>query len=203
MHNIRCATWGLTRQVALTLFGAAFMSAAFAAPHKQIDLRSQTDADGEYSISLCTRPSPTPGGIPGHAFVAYSYLPAATKNRQFVALGFTTDSTVKGVLSYKGVFAEPSGFLDEEKFTHVREQCLVLLVSKEDFERAYAQSHPFAKLPAFKDVKYAANYKLAENDCVTFMSTVATGFIQKGIKVPARRGTEFPATYLRRIIEAN
>jgi hypothetical protein len=186
---------------------AAFVLAAqgaIAAPHRVLDLRNQTDATGEFSVSLCARPSPGPAGIPGHAFVAYSYLPASGGRRQFLALGFTTAaSPVQGLLSFSSLLAEPEGFLGEEKFSHVKEQCLVLLVNKAEFDRAYAVALPYGAVPAFKDVRYAARYSLASNDCVTFAVRVAQLFAAGGLKVPERKLTDTPAAYLRRLVDAN
>jgi hypothetical protein len=182
-----------------------FSTVAHAGPHRQLDLRNQTDASGEYSVSLCARPSPdTLLSLPGHAFVAYSFLPAGSGSaRRFLAVGFTTDSAIKGTLSFSKVLAQPTGYLEEEHFTHVKEECLVLLVSKADFDRAIAKVTPYASVPAFKDLKYVATYSLTQNDCVTFMSSVAEVFVPRGIKLPARTATEFPTTYLRRIILSN
>lgn len=187
---------------ALACVGAGFAMAttASAAPHKQIDLRNQSDASGEYSISLCARPSPGPAGLPGHAFVAYSFLPASGQNRQFLAVGFTTDAAVKGLLSFNAALAEPPGYLGEELFTHVKEKCLVLLVNKAGFDRAYAKLT--VQVPGFGNLKYLAVYRLTQNDCVTFMTGVASLFAPQ-VKVPPRKATDLPLDYLRKVIDAN
>lgn len=187
--------------------GAALLMlalAAGAAPHRQLDLRNQSDASGEYSVLLCSRPSPAPAGLPGHAFVAYSHLRPGGGKRSFLALGFTTSaSAVKGLLSYSALLATPAGYLDEENFTHVKEQCLVLLVNRPDFEKAYAKAMPHAGVPALETLRYAAVYSLTRNDCVTFMVSVAGLFTARGLKVPERNVMDLPEVYLRKLIDGN
>lgn len=185
---------------ALLLLGLA----ANAGPHRQLDLRNQSDAGGEYSVLLCSRPSPAPAGLPGHAFVAYSHQPPIGGKRIFFALGFTTSaSAVKGLLSYSALLAKPAGYLDEENFSHVKEQCLVLLVNRPDFEKAYAKAVPYAGVPALDNLRYAAVYSLTRNDCVTFLVSVAGLFTARGLKVPERNLLDLPEVYLRKLIDGN
>lgn len=178
--------------------------AATAAPHRERDLRNQTDSTGEYSISLCSRPSPGPAGLPGHAFIAYSHLPPGGSPRKFLALGFTTAAgPIEGLLSFSSRLATPQGFLGEEMFTHVKENCLVLLVNQADFERAYALATPYGAIPRLQDLRYMARYSLGTNDCMTFAISTAKLFEGKGVKVPARGPLETPQAYVRRLIDAN
>jgi len=178
----------------------SFPAAACAAPHKVMDLRTMTDPAGEFSVSLCTRPSPT-GNVPGHAFVVYAHKPP-TGNRKVLAIGFTTTSgAAKAALSYNGWLSVADGHLGEERFTHMNENCLVTLVDKKVFDNAWAIAHPFASVPGLATLVWTADYRLAENDCMTFMINVAKTL--PSVKVPARGATELPRPYLRRLIEAN
>lgn len=189
--------------------GSAFLLfftalSAPAAPHRELDIRNQTDGTGEYSIALCARPSPAASGLPGHAFIAYSHLPGTGEQRKFLALGFTTAAgPVEGLLSFNQFLATPAGYLSEESFTHVKERCLVLLVNKADFDRAYAVAVPYGAIPPFSDLRYMARYSLGSNDCMTFAIKVAKLFESKGVKVPARTRLEVPGAYIRRLIDEN
>lgn len=177
-----------------------FSAAACAAPHKVMDLRTMADAAGEFSVSLCTRPSPT-GDIPGHAFVVYAHKPP-TGNRKVLAIGFTTTSgAAKAALSYNGWLTVADGHLGEERFTHMKENCLVTLVDKKVFDKAWSIAHPFASVPGLETLVWTSDYRLAENDCMTFMTDVAKSL--PSVKVPARGAAELPRPYLRRLIEAN
>ena len=177
-------------------------ASAHAAPHKEIDLRNKTDANGEYSIAICARPSPGPAGLPGHAFVAYSEKPAG-RERSVLALGFTTNSAVGGVLSFSSLLATPAGFLGEEKFTHMKEECLVILVNEDDFRRAYAVARPFYDVPVLQSIAYSGVYSLTNNDCESFATKVAATFKGRGVVVPPRKTTDLPIDYVRKLIDAN
>lgn len=185
-------------------FIAAFGSAATnAAPHKILDLRNQSDASGEYSISLCARPSPGPAGLPGHAFVTYSFKPA-NGERRIASIGFTTAAgTLKGVLSYSAFLATPAGYLGEEKYSSINENCLIALVNESEFNQAMSLAKPFANLPGLDSLTYLGVYSLTSNDCITFTSSVAKTLETRGLKVPARAVADTPPVYLRKLIEAN
>jgi hypothetical protein len=190
------------KRIAVAIFAFVMSAAAIAAPHRQLDLRNQTDANGEYTISLCARPSPGPASLPGHAFVAYSVKPTGGE-RKFLTLGFTTgDPAIKGILSFSAILAKPDGYLDEEKFTSVNEECLVLLVNEKDFNAAYALAMPFYKVPALSALRYTGVYSLTNNDCMTFMINTAKQFAPR-VKVPPRQATDLPLPYMRKLIDAN
>jgi hypothetical protein len=173
------------------------------AAHKTLDLRNASDASGEYSVSLCARASPdTVARLPGHAFVAYSVLPPGGQ-RSYVAVGFTTQSAVKGLLSYSALLARPAGYLGEETYSALSERCLVIQVNKPDFERAISVAQPFHAVPPLSSIRYQATYSLGSNDCMTFMQSVGELFTAKGFKVPVRKATELPLEYMRRMIDAN
>ncbi|BBB66580.1 hypothetical protein UNDYM_2327 [Undibacterium sp. YM2] len=184
--------------VTTILFGTQI---CIASPHKQIDLRNQTDADGEYTVSICSRPSPGPEGLPGHMFVAYSFKPT-DQDRKVIALGYTTRAgLIQGVLSFSALLTMPSGYLGEENFTHMEEQCLELLVNKNDFDHAWSIAQPFYNLPALSSVQYAGIYSLTNNDCETFATQVARTF--NSLVVPQRKILDLPEAYVRKLIDAN
>lgn len=187
--------------ILLFLLAAVVPAYSWAAPHRSVDIRNQTDANGEYTVSLCARSSPGPANLPGHAFVMYSFKPTGKEWRSF-ALGFTTDSAVKGMLSYSKVLAAPSGYLNEEIYTSVNENCLLLQVNEPDFNKALARAYPLYAVPALASLKYSAVYSLTKNDCLTFMTRVAQEFAAK-LVVPPRNTTDLPLDYMRKLIDAN
>lgn len=191
---------GLQRAALVGIIGLLIPIKSLAGPHKEIDLRTMSDATGEYDISLCARPSPS-GPVPGHAFVIYSHKPPG-KDRKILSLGFTTSSgPAQAALSYKGWLTKADGYLGEERYTSLNEQCLVAHVDKSVFDQAWGLAHPLATIPGLADLRWTGAYTLAQNDCLTFMSKVADSL--KGVKVPERGATELPLAYLRRLIDSN
>lgn len=173
---------------------------AGAAPHKVLDLRTMSEASGEYEVSLCSRPSPS-GSTPGHAYVIYS-AKLTGQSRQVLSVGFTTAAgPAKAALSYLGWMPAVPGHLSEEIYTSIKERCVVTVVNKKTFEDAWAVAHPFAKLPALSSLTFSGEYRLGVNDCMTFMVSVAK--VLKGVVVPSRGVTELPQAYLRRLIDSN
>lgn len=172
-----------------------------AGPHKHLDLRTMSDmSDGQHTLSFCARPSPQ-GDIPGHAFVVFAHKPPK-EQRKVLAVGFTTSSGVaQAALSYKGWLTKAGGYLGEERYTSINEQCLVVDVDKKVFDNAYALVNPFASVPGLQQLRWTAAYTLAQNDCMTFISDVARKV--NPLKVPIRGETELPLPYLRRLIDAN
>lgn len=190
------------REIAVTcsLVSLFFSSAVLAAPHKDLDLRTMSDPSGTHDISLCARPSPG-GSVPGHAFVVYSEKPPGG-DRKILSLGFTTSSgPAKAVLSYKGWLTTADGYLGEERYTSINEECLVVHVDKGVFDQAWGLAYPLASIPALADLRLTAAYTLSANDCMTFMSRVATAL--KGVNVPVRGAAELPLAYVRRLIDSN
>ena len=175
-------------------------AAASAKPHKVLDLRTMTDPAGEFSVSLCSRPSAN-DDIPGHAYVVYSVKPH-NGERKILALGFTTAAgPAKAALSYRGWLSSVDGYLGEERYTNINENCLVVLVNKNAYEAAFAKAHPLAAIPGLESVRFIGQYELSEKDCMTFVIDVASAL--KGVKIPVRGATEFPQPYIRRLIDSN
>ena len=179
-----------------------------AGPHKTLDLRNQTDSDGgEREISICARPSPdTALNLPGHMFVGYS-LRMPGRPRAYVALGHTTYAPpADALLSYLRVFPAVAGSISDERYTATLERCLVMKVSKADFETAYALATARVGTLTPNPANWpptTLSYRLGAQDCMQYAIEVAEGFKSKGLRVPQRGATELPMPYLRRLIEAN
>lgn len=171
---------------------------------KQIDLSTRTDASGTYEVAFCGRPSPK-GSIPGHMFVAYSHVDPQGK-RDFLSIGHTVNAGVGPVAATWSYFGDPvPGHLAEEKYTSVKQNCLDIVVNKEDFDKARAHADdPLQKLgfSQASGIVFEA-YKLGANDCMTFAIDVANVLKPRGLKVPDRTTGEFPAAYVQRLIGAN
>ena len=193
--------------VGWVVFASAAMPAA-AAPHKVVDLRAQSDADGGIrELSFCARPTPDePLNLPGHMFVGYS-LRMPGEPRAYVALGHTTSvPVVEAILSYSRVFPSVPGSISDERYTATLERCLVVRVNKSDFERAYA--YATARAGQFTPdpdnwPPISVSYRLGSSDCMNFAIDVAKIFATKGLKVPVRGATELPLRYVRRLIDEN
>jgi hypothetical protein len=179
---------------------------ASAGPHKVIDLKNYSDADGiEREISFCARPSPGGSNLPGHAFVAFSTV-TPNKGRSYQAVGHTTSAgPATTLLTYFKIFPNVSGHLAEERYTDAKEKCLVVKVNKPDYEEAYSA----ARTPWAQSVPELTNpptlllaYRLGDDDCMSFMTGVASKFGGR-LKLPKRGAVELPLPYLRRFIEAN
>ena len=189
--------------VAITLCGALE-----AAPHDVLDLRTHSDSDGGVrEVALCARPSPSAAlGLPGHMFVGYS-LVLPDRPRAYLALGHTTQAPASGaLLSYSRLMPAVSGTISDERYTATLERCLVVRVNKPDFDRAY--SFAVARVDQFSSDPSAwppitLSYRLGSQDCVNFVVEVAEHFKSRGLKVPARGATEFPMSYVRRLIDEN
>ena len=167
----------------------------------QVDLRKQSDASGSYEILFCARPSPTK--LPGHAFVAFSHVTPAGK-RDFLSIGHTTSSSpAEALVSLWGDAI--SGYLDEEKYTHVRQECLSVMVNEKSYTRAKGMTKgPLEALGlATANRPVIQSYKLNDEDCVTFVINVAKSLEVDGLKVPERQAVELPMAYIRRFISAN
>lgn len=184
-------------------------AASHAAPYKVKDLRNQSDSDGNnYEISLCARPSPATAGLPGHAFVVYRVASADGGRNWFLAVGHTTHaSPTQALLTYSGwLSGGVSGGLEEERYTAVKQNCLVLLVNKDPFNAALDRARDFlgGQLPSAPDRRATLlRYTLGVEDCVTFVSRVGSNFAPLGLTVPVRGAVELPLTYIRRVIESN
>lgn len=189
--------------VVFGVFLAGLPPGASAEPHRVLDLRNQTDVTGDYEIAFCTRPSPGIAGLPGDTFVAFGHTPPG-KARVFRAVGHTTNTgTTRGVPSYGGRFPV-SGYLAEEGYTAVREDCLVARVNESEHDRALATTRSVLSRLGIGDPDdpVLLAYSLGSNDCMDYMMGVTRGLHSPSIKIPSRDATEFPLPYILRFIEA-
>lgn len=135
---------------------------------KEIDLRNQTDADGEYNIAFCARPSPDKTGLPGHMFVAYSKV-TNTGERTFVAIGHTVGADVGVASAVWSYFGNPvNGLLKEEMYTAIEQKCLDVRVNQADFDKAFALTvSPLTALGISSGQNVVLEqYSLGEEDCM-------------------------------------
>lgn len=173
---------------------------------KEIDLSTRTDPAGIFQIGFCARPSPnTVKNWPGHAFVSFSHQ-KPTGQRDFVAIGHTVTAgvtTAQGIWSAVGT--PVSGVLKEENYTSAMQNCLVVKVDKDDYDRAFELTKsPLQKMGLVSTGGSVIEaYKLRADDCMTFMIDIANTLSRKGIVVPERRATELPMDYMRHLVGAN
>lgn len=198
----------MLRTLFIVITGFASFS-LWAAPHKVLDLRVQSDPDGyEREVSICARPSPGTN-VPGHMFVGFSSSEVNGK-RTYLALGHTTSAPSKAtLLTYSRLVGPVSGYIAEENYTSTREECLVLQVNRKDYDLALslAQSSLTTALPGANapdsNHPIILAYSLGQNDCMKLAIGVANHFTSRGVVVPVRGATELPMTYVRRLIDAN
>lgn len=184
--------------VAGVLFGGVL-------PAEELDLSTRTDADAAFDIAFCARPSPGDKGKPGHAFVAFSRKPHDGE-RDFLAIGHTVSASETAASSAWSYFGSPvSGLLKEELYTSVEQNCLVVTVNSEDYEAARQLADaPLHQMGIVEqDTPVFQAYRLGEEDCMTFMISVAETLTPRGLQVPARQSTELPMDYMQRFIGAN
>lgn len=177
------------------------------ASSKDIDLRTMSEASGVYDVAFCSRSSPGLSGEPGHAFVAFSHKPPDAE-RDFLAIGLTVTAGVTPTAAALSWFywGKPiSGRLKEELYTDIRQNCLNVGVDKQDYDRARALADdPLQKLGVTQAPGIIfEDYKLGQEDCMTFLTAVARKLESKGLKVPQRGSTELPMHFVQRFIDAN
>lgn len=171
---------------------------------KVIDLSTRSDPSGSYEVAFCARPSPQ-GSVPGHMFVAFSHKPPEG-GRDFLAIGHTVNAGVGAGSAAWSYFGAPvPGHLGEERYTSVRQSCLDVVVNKEDYEAARANiQDPLSTLGVTgKPGLIFEYYKLGEDDCITFVLSVAQSLKRAGLIVPARSPADLPMKYAEKLIGAN
>ena len=195
------------KTIAIIAFAAA-ASLVHAAPAaaRDKDLRTMSDANGTTEVGFCSRPSPDAFGFPGHAFVTFSAARPGG-GRDFRAVGHTVaaGASIPAVaISYFGG-ASVSGRQMEERYTSVKQACLVVIVDRSAYERALAAAQPTLTaigIPASVAAS-VERYSLGSNDCITFAQGVAAALKSAGLVVPARAATDTPASWIARLIAAN
>jgi hypothetical protein len=192
----------ILRFLALVLFTFSLQSVGVA---KQLDFTNQSDADGTYYIAFCVRASPGSTGLPGHLFVSYSFVNNSGQ-RDFLSIGHTVSSGASGGAVAWSYFGNAvNGYLKEENYTAISQNCLDVKVNKSDYDEAYAYTRSPLELLGITgpDTIVFEAYRLGLNDCVEFMISVAKVLEPKGLVVPSRGATELPVEYLQRFIDAN
>lgn len=169
------------------------------------DLRTQTDAGAATEINFCARPSPNAFGFPGHAFVAFSERPSGG-GRTFRAVGHTVASGIGAAAALFTYFGgSVSGQQMEERYTHVKQDCLTVKVDRSVYRQALAAARPTLTAVGIPDnaAATAERYALNGNDCIDFILRIAETLRSAGLTVPARSATDTPMQYVRKLVSAN
>ncbi len=179
---------------------------AISATASERNLRTQSDGWGETEISFCSRPSPNTFGFPGHAFVGFSEKPAGNP-RVYRAVGHTITPSAglaPTVFTYFGG-ASIAGQQAEERYTHLKQTCLTVLVDRSIYQKALAAAKPTLSSLGIPDNVAASleRYSLNENDCIDFTIKVAQQVKSAGLSVPSRKPTDTPTAYIVKLINAN
>lgn len=191
--------YGFFYLILLTLFGAPTNA-------KDINLATRTDASGEtYFVGFCARPSPSGGildGLPGHMFVSFSRKYANGKH-DFMAIGHTTDAGAAAALTF--LSGSVPGYIGEERYTNIHQQCLTVQVDRKDYEYARITRNVQEELSELLDLKITIfeDYSLGSEDCMAFAISVAETLRDNGLAVPERKDTELPMDYVLRLIRGN
>lgn len=185
------------------LLGLTAFATALAAENK--DLRTFTDPKGETEIGFCVRPSPDAFGFPGHSFVTFSEVPRAT-TRLFRAVGHTVSAAGVAATVFTYFGSRPvAGKQMEERFSHMKQACLVVQVDRNVYDRAVAAARPTLAALGLSDelAASAESYRLNGNDCIDFAIRVAQALTTAGLVLPSRNATDTPANYIQNLIAAN
>lgn len=192
-------------QISVAAIVAAFVVAAEpSALADEKDLRTRTDAAGVTEISFCARPSPNAFGFPGHAFVAFNDQAPGGGFRsvgQTVAPGAGVGATIFTYFSGGSVAGQQA----EERYSHLKQNCLTLQVDREIYQRALAAARPTLSALGIPDAVAASaeRYTLSGNDCMDFIGRVAQPLKAVGLVLPPRGPTDAPLDYIRKMSVAN
>ncbi len=172
-----------------------------------LDLRNSSDESGEYEIAFCARPSPDDSAknLPGHAFVSFSYY-SPDGNRKFMSIGHTVQPGISQASTIWSYFGESvDGYLAEEKYTSIKQSCLVVKVNKSDYDKSFLLTvDPLKQMKITSSENHVIEaYKLGSKDCIGFMIEVAKILELKGFKIPNRKTGDLPLAYIERLISSN
>lgn len=187
------------------LVAATFLATSPAAARDK-DLRTMTDARGESEVGFCSRPSPNAFGFPGHDFVTFS-TSRPDGSRDFRSVGHTvaTGAPIPSVVfSYFGG-SSVAGKQAEERYTSLKQACLMVLVNRSDYDKALAAAQPTLTAVGIPANVAASieRYSLGSNDCVSFAIKIANTLKAAGLVVPARSSIDTPASWIEKLIAAN
>jgi len=168
------------------------------------DLRTKTDAAGVTEISFCARPSPNSFGFPGHAFVAFN---DQSPGGSFRSVGQTVapgTGAAAAAFTYFGG-GSVAGQQAEERYSHLKQDCLTLQLDRDVYQRAIATARPTLTVLGIPDQVAASveRYSLSGNDCMDFILRVAQPLKSAGLSIPARGATDTPLDYIRKMTAAN
>ena len=168
------------------------------AQYGTIDMRNQSEpGDGDHRIHFCARSSPGKSGLPGHAFVAYSYIDAGNEHHYY-ALG----SQPNGSNSLADLWG--GGHLRAEVMTFDSQACYEVLVNKATYEVAWAHAkNPLTALGIVDQANAFAvlrSYRLGSDDCRHFMGEVAAAI---GLRLPDFSTLRSPSAYVASLWQVN
>lgn len=93
----------------------------------------------------------------------------------------------------------------EERYTAIKQACLVVRVDDADYARAVVAAQPTLTALGVPAATAAAaeRYTLGTQDCITFARKVATALAIAGLKVPPRAALDTPAAWIERLKSAS
>ena len=101
--------------------------------------------------------------------MAFSFR-APDGKRTFTAIGHTVQAGASPIAAAWSYFGEAiSGYLAEEKYTSAMETCLVTMVNRTDYEKAFALTKSPLERIGPSNVAVLQAYRLGENDGLSFM----------------------------------
>jgi hypothetical protein len=185
-------------------FAAIVLATSPAAAHEK-DLRTQTDAQGETEVAFCSRPSPDTFGVPGHTFVMFSDVVNGQRSIRAVGQSIPAGAAVAPVVFSYFTGASVAGQQMEERYTSIRQNCLVVKVNRSSFNAAVAAAQPTLTSIGLNPQLAAAveRYTLGTNDCITFAEKVANSLKTSGLVVPPRTALDTPAGWIKKLVTAN
>jgi len=143
-------------------------------------------AQDKYFVSFCAD-----GGVPGHAFISIGReSPSSSSSISDGTWGLYPVNSFDAVKSI--IIGEVPGQLRDD-FLRNRDYTYTIEVTESEYNRVKST------ISRWK----SKNYELKESDCLSFVMEVANIFSGK-INIPSRSGLEnFPAKYLKKLIDAN
>lgn len=168
------------------------------AQYGTIDMRNQSElGDRDHRIHFCARSSPGKSGLPGHAFVAYSYIDAGNEHHYY-ALGHQPNGSNSLADLWGG------GHLRAEVMTFESQACFEVLVNKATYEVAWAHAkNPLTALGIMDHANAFAvlrSYRLGSSDCRHFIGDVAAAI---GLRLPDSSTLQSPSAYVASLWQAN
>lgn len=143
-------------------------------------------AQDKYFVAFCAD-----GGVPGHAFISIGRESAISQSSVHDGTWGLYPATSSGAAKSIVIGEVPGGLRDD--FLRNKDYTYVIEVSKAEYDMVKST------ISKWKN----KNYELAETDCLSFVIEVATIFSAR-ITIPPRTGFDnFPARYLKKLIEVN